>query len=123
MPDDRIGSAEDRHSAKLGVALSRRHGCSPVPPANSAHSDKTRAELTGVEPVTPCLQSGGAASLSIVGPTSYERAYWEPRGRAFIAAVSCCGFAVGAELRVQRLPATVPAGQSRFRTVQGVLAA
>src|SRR5215204_1976879 len=60
MPDDRIGRAEDRHSPTLGVVLSRRHGCSPVPPANSAHSDKTRAELTGVEPVTPCLQSGGA---------------------------------------------------------------
>src|SRR5215213_3846930 len=60
MPDDRIGRAEDRHSPTLGVVLSHRHGCSPVPPANSAHSDKTRAELTGVEPVTPWLQSGGA---------------------------------------------------------------
>src|SRR5215213_2079189 len=100
MPDYRIGRAEDRHSATLGVVLSRRHGCSPVPPANSAHSDKTRAELTEVEPVTPCLQSGGAGLV--------EHRWCQQATNRRIGNREVAHLLLQFLLQVHWLPATVP---------------
>ena len=82
------------------MALSRRHGCSPVPPANSAHSDKPRVNQRGVEPVTPCLQSGERASWSIVGANKLRiGVLGTARSRIY-----CCSFL----LQVRWLLATVP---------------
>jgi hypothetical protein len=54
-------------------------------------------EPRGLEPLTPCLQSGGVGLVERRSClASREGAHPEPLNRAFVAAVSCCRFAAGA---------------------------
>src|SRR5215212_11758313 len=71
----------------------------PETPANGVPRHH-RAELTGVEPVTPCLQSGEGASWSIVGANKLRiGVLGTARSRIY-----CCSFL----LQVRWLLATVP---------------
>jgi hypothetical protein len=54
-------------------------------------------EPTPLEPVTPCLQSGGTAAVERRSClASREDSHPPPPGCAFVAAVCCCRFATGA---------------------------
>jgi hypothetical protein len=59
-------------------------------------------EPRGLEPLTPCLQSGGPGLVKRHSRlANREQAHPETLGRAFVAAVSCCRFGAQSVL-VQR---------------------